>query len=146
MNMEQLITVATFNDQTPATELAKRFEAAGIRAEVFDESLAQKYWFFTSEPRAHMRVRVDKENGERAEKLLQEWDAADGALRQAVRCPDCGSSRIEYPQFSRRAGLSFAFALIANTGLLTKRYNCRNCQFTWLDQADAEKKFAPPRL
>ena len=40
--MEQLITVATFNDREPAEKIALRLRAAGFSADIYDESHEQK--------------------------------------------------------------------------------------------------------
>ncbi len=77
-----------------------------------DESAAQALFFLNRHPRAHMRVWVRKEEYERAIELIREWEQ-EGVMSQAVRCPQCGSSRIEYPQFSRRTAESVFFALLA---------------------------------
>src|ERR1700712_2448534 len=98
--MEQTITVATFNDQAPAEALKDRFIDAGLHSDLLDESGTQALMGLTTHPKAHMRVRVRKEEYEQAKKLVAEWDERDGVMREAVKCPQCGSSRIEYPQFS----------------------------------------------
>jgi predicted RNA-binding Zn-ribbon protein involved in translation (DUF1610 family) len=131
--MEQLITLATFNELDKAEPLKEKFKAAGVWSEIYDESTAQKTWFLTGTPKAHIRLRVKKEDMENAEKLLKEWDGTDAVLKDAVRCPECGSSRIEYPQFSRRTGVTAGFALLAATGIIDRTYYCENCQFTWPD-------------
>ncbi|MEI9894941.1 MAG: hypothetical protein WDN28_13905 [Chthoniobacter sp.] len=100
--MEQLITVATFNERDPADHIATRLREAGLNAEVYDESHEQKWKLFNLHPRAHMRVRVHSTEESHAHALLDEWQGGDPALGQAIKCPECGSSRIEFPQFSRR--------------------------------------------
>jgi rubredoxin len=137
--MEQYLTIATFNDREPADRLTTRLRAAGFNADVFDESSAQKWLLLNLKPRAHMRVRVPKDDGERAMQQLRDWDAADGALKDAVRCPQCGSSRIEYPQFSRRTLMGALPAAAAAAGIIERQYFCEACGFTW----DAEPKEAP---
>ena len=59
-------------------------------------------------------------------------------MAQAVRCPQCGSSRIEYPQFSRRTAGSMFFALLSAAHLIPREYYCENCQFTWPDKVAPE--------
>ena len=113
--MDQLLTIATFNDREPADRLTTRLRDAGFNADVFDESAAQKWLLLNLKPRAHMRVRVPKADGDRAMQQLRDWDAADGAMKEAIRCPQCGSSRIEYPQFSRRT-LMGALPAVAGRG------------------------------
>jgi len=141
MQLEELITVATFNDWNRADALRHRLDGAGIPAQVFDESTTQRLWFFTP-PKAHMRVRVEKKNAERAVAAIHEWDASDGVLQGAIRCPECGSSGIEYPQFSRRTLMTMFFAMLTLLKLLPKQYYCRNCHFTWA----AEPEGPPPDL
>src|SRR3954463_11374575 len=136
--MEEFLTIATFNDRTPADRLTTRLRAAGFNADVFDESQAQKWLLLNLTPRAHMRVRVLKEEGDRALKTLNEWDTADGAMRESVRCPQCRSSRIEYPQFSRRTLMSALPAAAAAAGIIDRQYYCEACGNTW----EAEPK--PP--
>ena len=129
--MEQYLTVATFNEREPAERIAQRLRNAGFHADMFDESDAQRFLLLNLTPKAHMRVRVSKDEGERAIQQLGEWDRADGALHDAVRCPQCASSRIEYPQFSRRTLMSAFPAAAAAMGLVERQYYCENCQFTW---------------
>ena len=129
--MEQYLTVATFNERAPAERLASRLNNEGISADVFDESDAQRFLLLNLEPRAHMRVRVDKNAAERAAEKIAEWDRSEGIMNDAVRCPQCGSSRIEYPQFSRRTLMSAFPAAMAATGLFEKEYYCEACAYTW---------------
>ncbi|HET6409048.1 MAG TPA: hypothetical protein VFG14_14265 [Chthoniobacteraceae bacterium] len=137
--MEQYLTVATFNEREPAETLALRLRDAGISADVFDESDAQRFLLMNLEPKAHMRVRVDKDVGERAIEKLREWDRTENIMQAAVRCPQCGSSRIEYPQFSRRTLMSAFPAAAAAAGLIEREYYCEACAFTW----PAEEKVQP---
>jgi hypothetical protein len=129
--MEQYLTIATFNEREPAERVANRLREAGIAADVFDESDAQRFLLMNLAPKAHMRVRVDKDAGERAMEKLHEWDRTDGILRDSVRCPQCGSSRIEYPQFSRRTLMSALPAAAAAAGLIDREFYCEACAYTW---------------
>ncbi len=133
------MTLATFNDRENAEPLKEKYKAAGVWSEIYDESTAQKTWFMTGTPKAHIRLRIKKEDMEKAQGLLKEWDASDAVLKNAVRCPECGSSRIEYPQFSRRTGVTAGFALLAATGIIDRSYYCENCQFTWPDAPPQEQ-------
>ena len=137
--MEQLITVATFNEREPAELVATRLRDAGLAAEVYDESHEQKWKLYTFHPRAHMRVRVHSHEENRAHALLDEWKGTLPELTQAIVCPECGSSRIEFPQFSRRTIMGALPALVAATGVIAQEYYCEACHFTW----PAETKPAP---
>jgi hypothetical protein len=129
--MEQLITVATFNERAPADQIATRLREAGLAAEVYDESNEQKWKLYNFHPRAHMRVRVHSAEENRALALLDEWQSSEPALSQAIKCPECGSSRIEFPQFSRRTIMGALPAALAATGVIAQEYYCESCHFTW---------------
>jgi predicted RNA-binding Zn-ribbon protein involved in translation (DUF1610 family) len=135
--MEQVLTLATFNETPPAESLKDRLLDAGLHAELIDDSGTQAIFFMSAHPRAQMKVQVRKEDYERAKTLVQEWER-DGVLSQAVRCPQCGSSRIEYPQFSRRTAGSMFFAMLSAAHLIPREYYCEDCQFTWPDKVPAE--------
>src|SRR2546425_3394433 len=95
------ICVATFNELEPAESLRERLQNAGVPAMIRDESKLQRFGFF-SRPLASKKVQIDADHFERARQLLAEWDRADGALRDAVRCPQCHSPRVEFPQYTRK--------------------------------------------
>src|SRR4029453_743303 len=121
--MEQLITVATFNDRDTADAIANRLREAGFSADVYDESNEQKWKLFNLKPRAHLRVRVHTSEEAGALRTLKSWDG-DEALARAVHCPACGSSRIEFPQFSRRTIMGALPAALAATGLIGQEFYC----------------------
>jgi hypothetical protein len=135
--MEQVITVATFNEAGPAETLKDRLHDTGLHAELTDDSGTQAIFFMSRHPHAHMHVQVRKEEYEGAKKLVAEWEK-DGVMAQAVRCPQCGGSRIEYPQFSKRTAGSMFFALLAAAHVIPREYFCEDCSFTWPDKVPAE--------
>src|SRR5436190_16954390 len=94
------LTVATFNEPEQAEPLCRRLREAGFTAEIHDERNLQKRYFLAPDL-AGIRVRVPKEKQPQARQLVEQWHAKDGALRNAIICPECGSSRVEFPQFSR---------------------------------------------
>ena len=131
--LREPVTVATFNEREPAEPLRGRLEETGVQAEILDETGLQRYFFF-SRPLAGIRLRVDKKDFERAEGLLKQWHQASGVLNNAIRCPECGSSRLEYPQFSRRFTWGGIAAVFASLGFFEKKFFCRHCQYTWPTQ------------
>jgi predicted RNA-binding Zn-ribbon protein involved in translation (DUF1610 family) len=128
--MEQLITVATFNEKEPADQLAARLGTAGFSAEVQDESNEQKWKLFNLTPRAHLRVRVHSSEEDRALAQIDAWKD-DLVLAAAVHCPECGSSRVEFPQFSRKTLVGALPAALAAAGVIEQNYYCDSCAFTW---------------
>lgn len=125
------MTLVSFNELAPAEALAARLRAANFQAEVRDDSGEQKWKLFNLHPRAHMQVVVPEEQHERASAQIQEWDRTDGALAEAVVCPECRSTRIEFPQFSRRTVLGALPAVAAAAGIIEQNFYCEACHFTW---------------
>src|ERR1043165_7592374 len=126
----KMVTEATFNELEDAEPLKSRLEAAGIRAEIKDERKLQKYWFM-SDPLAGVHLQVDRDQFELATKYLREWDAAEGILKHAIHCPACGSSRVEFPQFTRKFVSPSFYAVLCALHLFERRFYCEDCHFTW---------------
>src|SRR6058998_1195134 len=93
--------IALFNNRANAEPLQKRLVEAGIHAEIHDELRLEKLWF-VSKPATGIRIEVPANQYERTYELLMNWDRQEVALRGAIRCPECKSLRIEYPQFTRK--------------------------------------------
>jgi len=131
--MEQTITVATFHEAPPAETLKERLIEAGFQAELTDDAGAQAVFFLNRHPRANIHVHVLKEECERAKSHVRELEK-EGLMAEAVLCPQCGSSRIEFPQFSRRTAQSMPFAVLTAAHIIPREYYCEDCQFTWPDE------------
>ena len=129
--MAQLMSIAAFDHLEPAEKLAARLREAGFHAEVQNESAAQKWQLYNLHPRAHIRVVVREEDAVAATERAIAWDKADHALTGAVRCPECGSLRVEYPQFSRRTLMGALPAALAAAGVIERDFYSEACQFTW---------------
>ena len=96
-----MVTIATFNEPSQAKHLKSRLEAAGVKTDIHNEGHLQKVAFM-SKPQANAKVLVTEEDFERANKLMVEWEASDPEIGSAIRCPQCKSPRIEYPQLTRK--------------------------------------------
>jgi len=130
--MEQKMVIATFEKRDNAEALIDRLNGLGIPAIIYDESVVQRIWWF-SRPRASVHVRVKKEDADRTIALMKEWAAnpEDRILDAVERCPECGSTRIEYPQVTRKTLQGFFFTLLMVLHLMPKQFFCKACQFTW---------------
>lgn len=124
------VTILTFNEPGHAEPLCARLADAGILAKIRDQRALQTFWFM-SESYAGIHLCVDRADYERAMTLLAEWDAAEHALEHAVHCPECRSSEVEYPQFTRKFVSPSIYALLCKVGLLEKKFYCTRCHFTW---------------
>lgn len=123
--------VAFFSNREKAEPIRQRLGRAGIPASLEGPSVLQKFWFVSSR-RAGQRLMVPAECFERAEQLLLDWDAAERALGHAIRCPECGSLRVDYPQFAHNSLLTnLAMGVVAKLGLIQTEYYCEDCHFTW---------------
>jgi hypothetical protein len=125
------VRIALFKDWTAAKPIHERLLQAGIAAELHDEIWLARLWF-VSKLSAGIRVEVPSRLSKRAVQLVLTWDAAEGALRDAIHCPECNSLRVDYPQFTRKSLVTnVALGLIAALGLVDKEYYCEDCHHTW---------------
>ncbi|MDQ6632157.1 MAG: DUF2007 domain-containing protein [Verrucomicrobiota bacterium] len=124
------MNVASFNEMDKAEVLRQRLEEAGIHAEVYDESKWQKFWFM-SKPLADKKIRVEEKDFEKAKAVLEGLDHTEDALHDAVRCPQCGSPQVEYPQFTRKFITPILIEIFCTTKLLDKEFYCEACHYTW---------------
>jgi hypothetical protein len=130
MKTEHTSIVATFSDLDKAQEVQHRLTQAGIPAEVHDESKLQKYWFL-SKPLGADKVVVDEKEFEKARSVLQAADVKDHVLQGELRCPQCGSADVEYPQFTRKFLTTTLVEVFCFLHVLDKQFYCKSCQNTW---------------
>ena len=115
------ISIALFDSRSNAEPFQRRLSEAGIPAEVHD---------CTSIKGARLDVPTDQ--FERAYSLMQDWDSAEGGVPGAIRCPECNSFRIEYPQYTHKSALpNLLVGALANIGALRKEFYCYDCHYTW---------------
>src|SRR5437763_3461106 len=127
------IPVALFRNRSDAEPLQRRLSEAGIHAGVHDSALMKG-----------ARLDVPADRFERAYQLLLEWDAAEGALRGAIRCPECRSLRVDYPQYSHKSALpNLLVGFLANIGAVDKEFYCQDCHFTWPKEGTKPSRTRP---
>ncbi len=124
------VPVATFHELEPAQRLHERLQQAGISAIINDESRRERLWFM-SEPLAAVHVEVPQPKYLEARQLIQVWDTEGGVLHSAVRCPECSSSRVEYPQLTRKFITPIIARLFMALGVIGKEFYCLDCHLTW---------------
>lgn len=128
--MSDQISIAAFDDEQSAEALARKLSAEGLDAISNSDSAEQLLMFYNAHPRAQHHVTVP---GNKLEAALQ-WlnvRADDPLLQKAIRCPDCGSTRVEYPQFSRKTIIGSLPAIGAALGLVERQFYCSACHFMW---------------
>lgn len=124
------MTVATFSDLDKAEAVSARLNRAGIHASVKDETKLQRFWFL-SKPLAADKVIVQEKEFERAMQELKTADAQEHLLHGEVRCPECGSAEIEYPQFTRKFMTTTAVEILCLLHVLDRTFYCQHCHHTW---------------
>lgn len=130
-----MVTIATFNEQTKAKHLKQRLQQSGLKADIINEGHLQKT-VFMSKPQANVKVMVDEKDFEAAHKLLVEWEASDPDVGSAIRCPQCGSPRIEYPQMTRKFLTPAVTSVLFALKIFQKEFYCEVCHFTWSNEGD----------
>jgi hypothetical protein len=133
-----MVTIATFNDQAKAKHLRDRFQEVGVHADVLGEGAMQRVAFM-SKPQANVKVKVEEGDFEKAQKLMREWESADPEIGCAVRCPQCGSGEIEYPQLTRKFLTPAIASVLFALKIFPKEFYCRACHYTWPDKEVPEK-------
>ena len=130
-----MVTIATFNEPDKAKRLKQRLQEAGIKADVHNERHLQMA--FMSRPQANAKVMVDDSNFERGQSLMIEWETTDPDVAAAIiRCPQCGSSQIEYPQMTRKFLTPAVVALLCAVKIIPKEFYCQDCHYTWSNEEE----------
>jgi hypothetical protein len=140
---KQMITVATFDSADAAEAFRRHLSTKVIHAVVSDERNMQRFWFLA--PRHHgVHVRVLPELAPTARIYLRDWEQLMTPGLRAIHCPECSSSRVEYPQLSRQFILPTLMAHIATMlGIQRRRYYCKDCHRSWDETTEAANKTRP---
>jgi predicted RNA-binding Zn-ribbon protein involved in translation (DUF1610 family) len=125
-----MVTIATFNEQAKAKHLRERLEKAGVPADIIGEGAMQRVAFM-SKPQANVKVKVEESDFEKAQKLMLEWEAADPEIGAAMRCPQCGSAEIEFPQLTRKFLTPALASILFALKVFPKEFYCQSCHYTW---------------
>ena len=125
------IPVALASNREKAESIQRRLREDGFAATIREEGLRQKLWF-VSRQSAGVYIEVPSSQFEAAEKRLESWAAAEAGLPDVIRCPECGSFRVDYPQYTPQSTLTnLAMGLAAEVGVVEKDYYCEACHFDW---------------
>lgn len=134
------VPLITFNELEPARQLRDRLQEAGIPAIIHDESKLERFGFM-SQPLAAIHVEVPQANYLAAQRFFEAMDASENVVQRAVRCPECHSSRVEYPQLTRKFVTPAVVGLFMALRLVPREYYCLDCQFTWPATTPAPREF-----
>jgi hypothetical protein len=132
-----MVTIATFNEQVRAKHLRQRLEKAGVPADILGDGAIQRVAFM-SRPQANVKVKVEEKDFEKAQRLMREWETADPEIGSALRCPQCGSSDIEYPQLTRKFLTPALASILFALKIFPKEFYCHVCHFTWANEPEKQ--------
>lgn len=128
------MSIALFSRRSDAESYQKRLSEAGIAAETHDSTSLKNA----------ARIDAPADQFERAYQLMLDWDAQDGGLTGVIRCPECRSLRVEYPQYSHKSIMPNLFVgLLANIGAMPKEFYCFDCHYTWPKEGTRPSKARP---
>lgn len=134
------VPLVTFNDLEPAQQLRDRLQQAGIPAIIHDESKLERFGFM-SKPLAAIHVEVPDANYLTAQHFYEVLDPSEGLVQRAIRCPECHSSRVEYPQLTRKFVTPALVGLFMALRIVPREFYCLDCQFTWPAVTPVQRKF-----
>ena len=131
-----MVTIATFSEPAKAKSLKERLQQSGVKADIHNEGHLQQVAFM-SKPQANVKLQVEDNDFERAQGLMVEWEASDPDISAAIiRCPQCGSASIEYPQMTRKFMTPAVMAVLMAMKIIPKQFYCEDCHYTWSDQEE----------
>jgi DNA-directed RNA polymerase subunit RPC12/RpoP len=129
--------IVTFKDCATAEPVRIRLLLAGLAAEV------------EAKDETNAEITVPEDQFGRAQQLLLEWDkwdASEEILREAIRCPECGSFQVHYPQFVHRSFIpNLLLGLRSRIRLIDKEYHCDNCRYRWPKHGTKRSALYPKR-
>jgi len=132
-----MVIIATFNEAAKAKGLRDRLSQAGVKADINSEGQLQQVAALAGK-KANIKLSVADEHFAKAQELLIEWEATDPDLAAAIRCPQCNSSRIQYPQLTRKFLTPALMGILLALKIFPKEFYCDDCHFTWSDQAEGQ--------
>ena len=125
------VRLALFEDRTQAESAHRSLTGAGIRAEVHAESRFAQLWF-VSRVRAGVCLQVPFDQAHEAVRFLFSRQGREPWLEHAIRCPECKSFRVDFPQFTEKSILAnVTMGVIAALGFFEREYYCEDCHFMW---------------
>jgi len=123
------IDVITFDRLADAIEQKSALEEQRFEIRLHDERKLQKYWFWAP-PQAGIHVQISADALPELRQRLKSNPAL--VSEKAVRCPSCDSTRVQYPQMTRKFLLPTLLAeAMVFLRLMGRECYCEDCHHTW---------------
>lgn len=137
------VTLATFEGRRDGESLISCLISAGVPARLRDEIRWQRWWFLS---RRHAAIHVDvpEESLDQARQCLERWraDGRDAGLSRTppIVCPECGQSRVQYPNMTRHFLLPTLIAhLLVALRITEHECYCEDCHHTWIPESASRR-------
>ena len=92
-----------------------------------------------SKPQANAKVQVDDNDFEQT-RSTSWWNGKRPirrSPRRMIRCPQCGSSQIEYPQMTRKFLTPALASVLFALKIIPKEFYCQDCHYTWSNEGSS---------
>jgi hypothetical protein len=123
--------VAIFENPSDGQLLEADLKNKGFETRTYNDKLLQLFLFLCP-PHATIRVQVRGNDFKNAAYLLGHEPATSVLLQKAIRCPSCGSLRVQYPQMTRKFLLP---TLLLHLGIIFRvivhEAYCESCHWLW---------------
>ena len=116
-------------------------KAKGFETRIYNDKLLQCLLFLCP-PHATIRVQVRGNDFKNVTCFLDREPATSVLLQRAIRCPSCGSLRVQYPQFAHKAVIPNIIVGVMATFGAEKDFYCEDCHYTWPKEGS---KISPSR-
>jgi rubredoxin len=125
------MTLATFHTPEQAEPLRRRLAEENIPAWIHSNGFLGYLWL-AHRPKAHVRLDVKSEDFYKSLRLLETIvSRQEAAAADIVHCPECGSARVVFPQFTQKFFLPNLIGLLSGVGVVEKKYYCEDCHHVW---------------
>ena len=125
------VNVAIFENANDGRMLEMPLKNKGFETRTYIDKLLQSLLFLCP-PHATIRVQVRANDFKNVTYFLDHEPATSVLLQRAIRCPSCGSLRVQYPQMTRRFLLP---TLLLHLGIIFRvivhEAYCENCHWLW---------------
>jgi DNA-directed RNA polymerase subunit RPC12/RpoP len=122
--------IAAFEEKQPAEDLTGYLLKHNIPAATVDLTVSTPGNALPADF-AKYQVRVSGEDAAAAVEATSHTDEGLRLVKPAIRCPDCGSLRVRYPEMPRNFVAPFFFRLLVKLKLIEGNYACLTCKREW---------------
>jgi len=124
--------LAAFDHPQSARSLFEYVNGHGFVARLYDERNLQRYWFL-AKPMAGLCVLVPEATLPEVHEFLAGKPEGSFLIKRAIHCPSCHSTRIQYPQMTRKNLMPTLVAhLLVALHLMEHECYCEDCHYAWV--------------